>query len=1268
MGLDAMLDTLTPVAPTPVAYALAKLRRRRVHGQANEKDLNDVGYVVLRYFVAVATSVARIPPSDVLRFSEGGQMLCGLDSFPTVVRQLRLAEDHLPLLMERGVLPTGCTQQRLISTLSAWWSSRADDYHALTPGSDPEHLVTLLELLRELLRLEVWVPHSLRRSPAVRERLERILAYDRYRGPSAPEPSKCTLRLPPGAQEIQLGYAHVVLKPKSDTIALTCLYPYLFLGGPVRPDTKDLARGPKSLFLLVPPSEQQRGRGSVDRLSGHGPEGVEHELVVYAGNEEGPEPLSWNTLCASTAPEPEPSPLTIVAKQHMSLDVREIVETAWSLDTDAWVGRGSFGSVYRAKSKHKDFKGRPFAVKVLDPGVEPRPGFGESIDRFARSSGHAPECLVKYYPQLSRLPPESERPYWVAMEFVGTAEGKAAPKLETWLAGQSKYDGLALCHQLAKAVASLHLASVAHRDLHPANILVTEDEDGPQLVIVDLGLATFALAAPATVHASTLLPGIGRHPFAAPEQRFGGARTRPFALDVHALGWLCVMVLGGFGCEVLADRPHACLDEIERGRHFPEASDEARCTLPAVAQMLRSWVHDKPELRPESALDALDQWKATVQHKPTLFPGRTLSNGSRIVSPFDVDTLDDHSTAWCVGNRPEEALLAILAPRAREFSEEERFLEAWDRVSVQGQSLCARSHYERTRSGDLVVVRTPNRPLRPLFSREGHPSHFLDNMPLTARCRMIVGLLDLGVAMAATGGTLAIDRRYVTVDSLGWPFVLRPSPIRRAQAWVGALLDSLFPAGASSEEQGLSRTETIAAGSSPPGTFVVRKTVGLRASAREPNAWSSEEGFLAFAAGRIGWRERRDVTTTLGLAVRTLRSIARVFDGADVILPDGVSELGEQLRDALVPKVRNPRSMGLPFAVARVRSQMLEALQEAYEKERADFVSQQWLELEEREAQRRAEHEREQERAREVFEAEERMKEANDPDYLPVPFEREEFVSPEPSTPDLEFDSFDDWVLKKGYAWESDFAIGRYSPEEGAEIVSLGPSRIELICGGIDTTAEVAGERTTPHDPFGIDGRMQEVRSLITGSRQGGGYPVDPLPAVARMQALVRLRSLTWLRVCLDAGERGWNLRDLVDHWRRHGSTQWEVWSRGMKGWFETGESPREALARAIHHAWEGLRIRGECKDHEAGIRSLERWHEELSGIGVPLGPTFSRRGVEESSPLGGSAVGRLEDLRIAQRSGNTLEWFHGVVGDEPNEVWFGSPPIIPEYQRRLRS
>jgi serine/threonine protein kinase len=1053
MGLDAMLDTLTPIAPTPVAHVLAKLRSRKARGICNEKDLNDVGFAVLRYFVAVATSVARIPPSDVLRFSAEGRTLCGLDSFPTVVRQLRLAEAHLPVLVERGILPPDCTKQTLTSAVSAWWSSRASDFHALTSGADPKHLVKVLRLLHGLLRLEVWVPHSLHSRPAARDRLERVLAYDRYRGPSAPEPSKRTVRVPHGAEAIQRGCPHIVFPVQHDAIVLTPLYPYLFLGGPAGSATMDVARGPKSLYLLVPPSERDHAARSASGLSGYGPEEIEKDLAVYTVNEEPGERVSWNTLCEfRTFVEPETFPLTIFADKHLSPEVRGIVESAWSLDTDAWIGRGSFGSVYRAKSKHKDFKGRHFAVKILDPGVMPRPGFSESINRFAHSSWHAPERLVQYYPQLSRLPPDSERPFWVAMEFVGTADGRAAPRLETWLASQSKYDGLALCHQLVKAVASLHRASVAHRDLHPANILVREDDDGsPQLVVVDLGLARFALAAPASAHASTLLPGIGRPPFAAPEQRFGGARTRPFALDVHALGWLCVMVLGGFGCEVLADRPHACLDQIERGQDFRGANHEAKSTFPAVAQMLRSWVHEKPEMRPESALDALDQWKATAQHKPTLFPGRTLSNGARIVSSFRVDTLEDHSIAWCVGNPSEDPLLALFAARTPHSPVDERFLEAWDRVSAQSQSLCAKSLCEQSRSGDLVVVRTPNRPLRPLFSRDGHPTLTRD-MPLSARCRMVIGLLDLGVAMAATGGALAIDQRYVTADSLGWPFVLRPSRIGRAHAWVDALLESLFPTSESPEEPGAIRTETMVAGSSPSGTFVLHESVGLRATARDPGAWTSEEGFLAFAAGRMGWRERRDVTTTLGLAVRTLRSIARVFEGVDVILPDGVSELAEHLRDALVPRVRNPRSMGLPFYVARVRSQKLEALHEAHEMERADFVSQRKtqtrLEHDEREALWRADHEREQERARRDFEAEEQIKEANDPDYLPMPFEEKRFVPAEPPTPNLEFDSFTDWIHKRGYTWESDLAIGQYSPQEENEIVTLTSSRIELICRG----------------------------------------------------------------------------------------------------------------------------------------------------------------------------------------------------------------------------
>src|SRR3954462_8710652 len=87
--------------------------------------------------------------------------------------------------------------------------------------------------------------------------------------------------------------------------------------------------------------------------------------------------------------------------------------------------------------------------------------------------------------------------------------------------------------QICNAVDHAHSQGVIHRDLRPANVLVTENE---MLKVADFGTSRFLEIA---AHGTTV---IGSPPYMAPEQFHGKA---VFASDIYSLGVTMYQMLTG---------------------------------------------------------------------------------------------------------------------------------------------------------------------------------------------------------------------------------------------------------------------------------------------------------------------------------------------------------------------------------------------------------------------------------------------------------------------------------------------------------------------------------------------------------------------------------------------------------------------------------------------------------------------------------------------------------------------------------------------------
>lgn len=225
------------------------------------------------------------------------------------------------------------------------------------------------------------------------------------------------------------------------------------------------------------------------------------------------------------------------------------------------VGRGGFGVVYRCR---QSALGRTVAVKVLSASLdrENRERFLREEYAMGRLSGH-PNIVAVYQVEVTA----SGRPF-IVMPFCAAGSLEARTRREGPLDWEA---ALRVGVKLAGALETAHGAGILHRDVKPANVLLT-DYGEPQLA--DFGIARIAGGYETTAGAVT-----GTLAFTAPEVLEGGAPS--VASDVYALGATLFCLVTG------------------------HAAFERRPGEEPVAQFLRIAANRIPDLRAQGVPDVV---------------------------------------------------------------------------------------------------------------------------------------------------------------------------------------------------------------------------------------------------------------------------------------------------------------------------------------------------------------------------------------------------------------------------------------------------------------------------------------------------------------------------------------------------------------------------------------------------------------------------------------------------------------------------------------
>ena len=194
---------------------------------------------------------------------------------------------------------------------------------------------------------------------------------------------------------------------------------------------------------------------------------------------------------------------------------------------DSRVGRGGMGVVYRATDLALD---RAVALKVLDDELSRDPAFrrrfvGES--KLAASLDHPNVVPIYAAGECDGMP-------YIAMRFVPGAD------LRSVLRGEGRLQperAARIIAQVASALDAAHAHGLVHRDVKPANILVTPED---HVYLTDFGLTKRVSPDTEATRTGVVL---GTLNYKAPEQIRGS--TIGSYTDIYSLGCMTMHLLTG---------------------------------------------------------------------------------------------------------------------------------------------------------------------------------------------------------------------------------------------------------------------------------------------------------------------------------------------------------------------------------------------------------------------------------------------------------------------------------------------------------------------------------------------------------------------------------------------------------------------------------------------------------------------------------------------------------------------------------------------------
>ncbi len=312
---------------------------------------------------------------------------------------------------------------------------------------------------------------------------------------------------------------------------------------------------------------------------------------------------------------------------------------------DEAIGRGGMGMVYRATNVALN---RIYALKVLAPELVDDERFRERFRReirIAASLQHPHVVAIHYAGEYDGL-------LFLAMDYV---HGTDLRELITASGALDARRAVDLLTQIASAIDGAHAHGLVHRDVKPANILVTVRDGEENAYLTDFGVAKrFETVADMT--GTGML--VGTVDYMAPEQITAGradART-----DIYALGCVFFQMLSG---RVPYERDNSVAKLFAHVSEPPPAlQGEIAEAYPAFGPVLDKALAKNPDDRHQSAGDFARDATSALEGMRYLGPSSIVAVGDAKPSPATLADPAQAETVRHAAGEQEPAAQATPAP------------------------------------------------------------------------------------------------------------------------------------------------------------------------------------------------------------------------------------------------------------------------------------------------------------------------------------------------------------------------------------------------------------------------------------------------------------------------------------------------------------------------------------------------------------------------------------------------------------------------------
>jgi len=311
------------------------------------------------------------------------------------------------------------------------------------------------------------------------------------------------------------------------------------------------------------------------------------------------------------------------------------------------LGRGGMGVLYLAVEPRLE---RHVALKLIAPEAAPDEVFAR---RFAEESKIAASIEHPNVVPIYAAGEEAGVPF-IAMRYVSGAD------LARRLAREGRLEptvAVDLIAQVGSGLDAIHAAGLVHRDVKPANVLLSGPEGAEHAYITDFGVARNVSTESGLTQTGRF---VGTLDYVAPEQISGGAVDA--RADVYALGCLLFKLLTGegpFPKDGDAARLFAHLNDPPPAPslYAPEASM-------ALDDVVIRAMSKTPDDRYPSAGDLGRAAQAAIRGEQPTMPERTVATGAAATRTTATISLEEREPRQeeSGGRRRRAPLVGLLAP------------------------------------------------------------------------------------------------------------------------------------------------------------------------------------------------------------------------------------------------------------------------------------------------------------------------------------------------------------------------------------------------------------------------------------------------------------------------------------------------------------------------------------------------------------------------------------------------------------------------------